>query len=207
MIRNKLIGIMFMASALASGIAAGGSLDNLKTFLSDTRSGRAAFKQMVLDKNLTTLQQASGSFQFQRPGKFRWVYDKPVGQLIVGDGEKLWIYDNDLKQVTVKNLDQALGQTPAALLSGRTDIEKHFHLKDLGKRGTMDWLEATPVGKNSGFDIIRLGFSGGVIDTMELHDNFGQTTVIRFSHLERNPSLNPALFKFTPPKGADVIGD
>jgi outer membrane lipoprotein carrier protein len=193
--------VLFPGGALA------GSLDDLRAFLSETRSGRAAFKQIVLDKNLTTLQEASGSFVFQRPGKFRWVYDKPVGQLIVGDGEKLWIYDNDLKQVTVKKLDQALGQSPAALLAGNNDIEKHFQLKDLGRRGSMDWLEARPTAKNSGFDLIRLGFDKGAIDTMELHDNFGQTTVIRFSRLERNPSLDAALFRFTPPPGADVIGE
>lgn len=190
-----------------AGPAAATSLDSLKTFLSDFKSARANFKQLVLDKKLTTVQEASGTMVFSRPGKFRWVYEKPYEQLIVGDGVKLWMYDADLNQVMVRQLDRALGASPAALLAGNNEIEKHFNLKDLGKRGTMDWLEATPKDKDSSFDSIRMGFGANGLEVMEMRDHFNQTTVIRFSGLERNPKLSPELFKFAPPKGADVIGD
>lgn len=187
--------------------ASASSLDRLKQFLSSTQSARSHFRQIVLDRQLSTIQEASGIMEFSRPGKFRWTYDKPKGQLIVGDGEKLWVYDAELKQVTVKKLDQALGQTPAALLAGRNEIEKQFQLKDLGKRGTLEWLEATPKNPDGGFDTIRMGFNGDLLDVMELRDHFGQTTVIRFPDMERNPKLNPSDFKFSPPPGADVIGE
>lgn len=187
--------------------AGASSLESLKTFLSEVKSGRAHFRQLVLDKKMTTVQEASGTMLFSRPGKFRWVYEKPYEQLIVGDGAKLWMYDADLRQVTVKQMDRAIGSSPAALLAGSNEIERHFDLKDLGKRGTLEWLEATPKDKESAFESVRMGFSGMGLEVMELRDHFGQTTVIRFSGLERNPKLAPDVFRFTPPKGADVIGD
>ena len=183
------------------------SLDSLKTFLSDVKSAKAHFKQLVLDKKMTTVQETSGTMLFSRPGKFRWVYEQPYEQLIIGDGAKLWMYDIDLKQVTVKPMDSALGSSPAALLAGNNEIEKYFVLKDIGKRGTMEWLEATPKDKESTFESMRMGFSGKGLEVMELRDHFGQTTVIRFSGMERNPKLAPELFKFVAPKGVDVIGD
>jgi outer membrane lipoprotein carrier protein len=202
----------FRLIALLLGLALAGpvgatSLDSLKSFLTEVKSARAHFKQLVLDKKLTTVQEASGTMVFARPGKFRWVYEKPYEQLIVGDGAKLWMYDADLNQVTVKQLDRALGASPAALLAGNNEIEKHFNLKDLGKRGSMEWLEATPKSKDSSFESIRMGFGANGLEVMEMRDHFSQTTVIRFTGLERNPKLDPGLFKFAPPKGADVIGD
>ncbi len=194
-------------AGLISPLAGASSLDSLKAFLSEVKSGKAHFKQLVLDKKMTTLQEASGTMSFSRPGKFRWIYEKPYEQLIVGDGAKLWMYDVDLKQVTVKQMDRAIGSSPAALLAGSNEIEQHFDLKDLGKRGSLEWLEATPKDKESTFEGVRMGFVGKGLDTMELRDHFGQTTIIRFSDFERNPKLSPDLFKFTPPKGADVIGD
>lgn len=190
-----------------AGPACAASLDSLKSFLSDVKSARAHFKQQVLDKKMSTVQETSGTMLFSRPGKFRWVYEKPYEQLIVGDGVKLWMYDVDLQQVTVKRMDSALGSSPAALLAGSNEIEKHFDLKDVGKRGNMEWLEATPKDKESTFENMRMGFSEKGLEVMELRDHFGQTTVIRFSGLERNPKLAPEAFKFVPPKGVDVIGD
>ncbi|MHB9117600.1 MAG: outer membrane lipoprotein chaperone LolA [Burkholderiales bacterium] len=192
---------------LGTSAAQASSLDRLHRFVQSTQTGKSHFTQLVLDKKLATVQEANGTLEFSRPGKFRWTYEKPQGQLIVGDGEKVWVYDAELKQVTVRKLDQALGSTPAALLAGRNDLEKFFVLKDLGKRGSLEWLEATPKSKESGFELIRMGFKGDLLDVMELRDNFGQTTVIRFPDLQRNPVLSPDRFTFTPPKGADVIGE
>lgn len=201
------LSLLLLSCAGLSATATASSLDALRSFLRDTHSARAQFSQMVVDKKMTSVQQASGTMEFSRPGRFRWVYQKPYEQLIVGDGKKLWMYDADLNQVTVRKLDQAIGASPAALLAGSNEIEKNFDLKDLGRRGSQDWLEATPKGKESSFESVRMGFSGDTLETMELRDHFGQTTVIRFSSVERNPKLSPNLFKFVPPKGADVIGE
>ena len=195
------LALLFPLSAHAT------SIDALKAFVGHTQTARAQFRQLVLDKKMATVQEASGTMEFMRPGKFRWLYEKPYQQTIVGDGVKLWMYDPDLKQVTVKKLDLAIGGSPAALLAGRNEIEKFFHLKDIGKRGTLEWLEATPKGKDGSFELVRMGFGGETLEVMELRDHFGQTTVIKFSGLERNPKLAPDTFHFTPPKGADVIGE
>jgi len=199
--------LLLVSCAGFSTAASASSLDALRSFLRDTHTARAQFSQMVVDKKMTSVQQASGTMEFARPGRFRWVYQKPYEQLIVGDGHKLWMYDADLNQVTVRKLDQAIGASPAALLAGSNEIEKNFDLKDLGRRGSQDWLEAIPKGKESSFESVRMGFNGDILETMELRDHFGQTTVIRFSSVERNPKLSPNAFKFTPPKGADVIGE
>jgi outer membrane lipoprotein carrier protein len=188
-----------------SGVAAASSLDTLKAFLDQTTSAKARFAQMVLDKNMKQLQQATGTMQFSRPGKFRWEYDKPYEQTIVGDGEKLWIYDKDLNQVTVRKLDSALGSSPAALLAGSNAIEKSYTLTNLGNQEGLDWLEAVPKTKDTAFERIRLGFSKKGLEAMELHDQFGQVTVIKFADVERNLKLSPKIFEFAPPKGADVI--
>jgi outer membrane lipoprotein carrier protein len=188
-----------------SGVAAASSLDTLKAFLDQTTSAKARFAQMVLDKNMKQLQQATGTMQFSRPGKFRWQYDKPYEQTIVGDGEKLWIYDKDLNQVTVRKLDSALGSSPAALLAGSNAIEKSYTLTNLGNQEGLDWLEAVPKTKDTAFERIRLGFSKKGLEAMELHDQFGQVTVIKFADVERNLKLSPKIFEFAPPKGADVI--
>ena len=127
--------------------------------------------------------------------------------MIVGDGSKLWLYDADLEQVTMRKLGDALGSSPAALLAGSNEIEKFFNLKDLGKQGGIDWLEAKPKDRESTFDSVRMGFADNQLSIMELRDNFGQTTVLRFSRMERNPRLSPSEFKFSPPNGADVITD
>ena len=119
----------------------------------------------------------------------------------------MWIYDEDLKQVTVKKLDQALGSTPAALLAGNNEAMRAFTLIDRGSKDGVEWLEAVPRDKEGSFERIRMGFGESGLQAMELVDSFGQTTVLRFDSLERNPKLNPALFRFSPPKGADVIGD
>ncbi|RTK96256.1 MAG: outer membrane lipoprotein carrier protein LolA, partial [Neisseriaceae bacterium] len=136
-----------------------------------------------------------------------WVYAKPYEQLVIGDGQKLWLYDKDLAQVTVKRLDQALGSSPAALLAGSNDLEKSFKLRNIGANDGLEWLEATPKGSDSTFEWVKMGFTNNELKQVELRDNFGQTTVIRLSKLERNPKLDSSQFKFSPPAGVDVVGD
>ena len=168
---------------------------------------KARFAQMVLDRNMKMLQQATGTMQFSRPGKFRWEYQKPYEQTIVGDGSRLWIYDKDLNQVTVRKLDAALGASPAAILAGSNDIEKTYVLTAEGAKDGLDWLRAEPRNRDNAFERIRLGFSTTGLEAMELKDQFGQTTVIKFADIERNPKLAPDAFRFAPPKGADVISE
>lgn len=189
------------------GVAMASSVESLKGFLNQTVSARARFAQMVLDKNMKVLQQATGTMEFSRPGRFRWEYVKPYEQTIVGDGTRLWIHDKDLNQVTVRKLDRALGASPAALLAGSNEIEKNYTLANLGNQEGLDWLEAVPRDRETAFERIRLGFGKAGLEAMELRDQFGQITVIRFADVERNPKLSPETFRFVPPKGADVISE
>ncbi|UCV06629.1 outer membrane lipoprotein chaperone LolA [Dechloromonas denitrificans] len=184
-----------------------GAVDQLHQFLSSTRTLKAEFSQMVIGKGGRKPQQSSGLVAISRPGKLRWDIQKPYPQLVVGDGEKIWIYDTELKQITVRKAGQAINGSPAALLSGNNDLEKNFTLKDVGEAEGMVWVEAMPKASDSGFESVRLGFVGSDLKAMELHDSFGQTTHIRFSRLERNPVLPAATFKFTPPAGVDIVGE
>lgn len=189
-------------------LAQAAAIDSLKAFVKEAHAVRAGFSQTLLDKKARALQTASGTMEFERPGKFRWVYEKPYEQLIVGDGVKVWFYDRDLNQVTVRKLDLAIGSSPAALLAGSSAIEANFVLSEIGLQGELEWLEAKPRNKEGTFELVRLGFTpAGTLTAMELHDNFGQTTVLKFSRLEKNPKLASELFKFVPPKGADVVSD
>jgi outer membrane lipoprotein carrier protein len=198
----------FLLLCLLPSMAQSAAIDSLKTFIHGTRTVRATFSQTLLDKNMRVMQKASGTMQFERPGRFRWTYEKPYEQLIVGDGVKVWFYDRDLSQVTVRKLDLAIGSSPAALLAGSSAIESNFDLGESGLQGGLEWLEARPKTKEGTFELVRLGFTlEGTLTAMELHDNFGQTTVLIFSGLEKNPRLAPGLFKFTPPESADVISD
>jgi len=201
---KKIIFILLTCSASA---AYAGASDKLRSFISATRSGQANFTQVIQDQNGKRIQSASGTMQFVRPGKFRWVYQKPYEQIIVGDGAKFWMYDVDLNQVTVKKLDAALGSSPAALLSGNNEIERAFVLSDTGTKDGLDWLEAQAKARDTSFEKILMAFNAqGELAVMELRDAFGHTTVLTFSQMQRNPKLAPQLFKFVPPKGADVLG-
>jgi len=200
-----LIPLVFLIAPLS---AHAGAIDKLKEFIAATHSAQANFTQVVLDQNGKRIQSASGIMQFQRPGKFRWTYQKPYEQLIVGDGAKFWLYDVDLNQVTVKKLDAALGSSPAALLSGSNEIERGFTLKESGNKEGLDWLQATPKAQDSSFEKILMAFNAQAeLVVMELNDSFGHKTVLRFANMQRNPQLSPQLFKFVPPKGVDVLGE
>ena len=199
---------------ISQGVHAG-AIDKLHQFLESTKTLRAGFTQIVVAKNGTRPQQSSGVMIFSRPGKFRWQIEKPYSQLLVSDGEKVWIYDPDLRQVTVKKVGNALGGTPAALLAGesggknggKSALEKDFTLREAGEREGLEWVEALPKSQESGFEKLRLGFAGSDLKAMELLDNFGQTTSLYFSNLERNPAIAASQLSFKPPAGVDVISE
>lgn len=198
------IALLFLINAFSTHVLAD---SRLQAFISGTRTLSAQFTQVVTDRTGRKVQESQGSLHLSRPGKFRWVYSKPYSQVVVGDGTRLWIYDQDLEQVTVRKLDQALGESPAALLAGSNEVEKLFAFRDAGEADGLTWLEATPRSKEGSFEAVRMGFRGSDIQAMEVRDNFGQVTQLRFTGIRRNPRLSPDLFRFTPPKGVDVIGD
>lgn len=180
---------------------------NLNHFFQDVRTFSARFHQVVLDENQRPVQESSGTLWIERPGKFRWDYGKPSNQQIVGDGKRLWIYDPDLKQASVRELSGAVGDTPAQLLAGQGGWQRHFTIKELGKDGALDWIQMLPRKKDSGFESLRLGFAGRSLHTLELIDGLGQTTRITLSEARENAKIDAAKFIFKPPAGVDVIGE
>jgi outer membrane lipoprotein carrier protein len=196
-----LAAALFPIAALANG------LDDFLAFNAATKSATARFEQQVVDRTGRVVDRASGTFAFARPGKFRWTYEKPHKQLIVGDGRKLWIHDPDLNQVTVKRIDAAISSTPAALLAGKDDITALFTLRDAGSADGLQWVEALPKAQDTGFERVRLGMSGKSLAAMELNDQLGGRTLLRFSDLKPNAAVPAESFAFNPPKGADVLED
>jgi outer membrane lipoprotein carrier protein len=197
-----------MALCLTAATAVHASaVDQLHAFLAGAASGKATFRQVVAPKGRPATQESDGTFTFQRPGRFRWAYEKPYEQLIVGDGSKLWIYDRDLNQVVVRTLDVALGGSPAALLAGDNALEKNFSVTDAGRSDGLEFIDARPKAADTGFERVRIGFKDNLPRRMELTDTFGNVTTLDFGTFERNPALDAAQFRFVPPKGADVVGE
>ena len=195
-----------LALILVSQTLNAASLERFQSYLRTTQAARGDFEQKVYDKGGKLVQDSRGSFSFLRPGRFRWAYVKPQ-QVIVGDGERVWIHDADLNQVTVRRVSRVIGSTPAALLAGSSDIDKAFELSELGEKDGLEWLEAKPREKEAGFERMRLGMAASGVAAMELVDHFGQTTILRFNNVVRNPQIDAGTFRFTPPKGADVLGE
>lgn len=212
---NSLIKPLRAALALAAGLllsgaAGAGALDQFKTFVASTKAASGEFTQRQIkraDGGGKVSKPSSGSFEFARPGKFIWTYLKPYEQLLQADGEQLFIYDKDLNQVTVKKLGSALASSPAAILFGSNDLDKNFTLAEAGTRDGLEWLRATPKGKDGNFEEIGIGLRDGVPVAMELRDSFGQTSVLKFTRFQKNPALGAAHFKFVMPKGADIFNN
>jgi outer membrane lipoprotein carrier protein len=176
-------------------------------FLQGLQSLQAQFKQTLTDRNGQTVEQANGTLAIRRPDRFRWDYREPNEQVIVADGARIWLYDADLQQVTVRKLDDTLSATPAMLLSGQGNLEQNFNVTQTAQEGGVLWVRLQPKRDDTDFKWVRLGFDGATLKFMELADKLGQTTHLEFSQLERNPTLDPSRFTFTVPPGADVIGD
>lgn len=190
-------------AALADNVAL------LRGFMAETKSLQAEFTQTILSARSKAPQESRGSVAISRPGRFRWVVTAPFSQTLVGDGEKVWLYDPELQQVTVRRLGDALGGTPAALLAGEggASAEASFAFRDGGAKDGLQWVEATPRDGESSFARVRFGFSGKALAKMELNDHFGQLTVIVFRNLRLNAPQPADQFRFTVPAGVDVIGE
>jgi outer membrane lipoprotein carrier protein len=179
----------------------------VETFLQGLDGLQAQFRQTLSDRSGQQLEEASGTLAVSRPDRFRWDYRDPYQQVIVADGTRIWIYDSDLEQVTVRKLDETLSATPAMLLSGRSNLADNFSVTQASREGAVDWVRMEPRREDTDFKWVRLGFEGAVLKYMQLADKLGQTTSLEFSKVERNPPLDPSRFTFTVPPGADVIGD
>ncbi len=192
---------MLPLAVQADGIA------SLKRFYGETHAMRANFHQVVTDKKGQKIQDVYGEMQLKRPNKFRWDYNKPFEQQIISDGTKVWLYDAELAQVTVRELSKALGSSPAALLAGDDSLEKNFKLANVSRKDELEWVSTDPKNTDTGFNKISLGFKDNILQEMDMVDSFGLQTKIVFSNLVHNPVIEAKTFLFKPPKGVDVVGE
>jgi outer membrane lipoprotein carrier protein len=211
---KKLTSLLFLAS-FALATSAGG-LESLELFVKSVKTGRADFTQVVTppsrDGQVPRIKTSTGTFEFSRPGQFKFVYKKPFEQSIVADGQTLWLYDVDLNQVTSRKQAQVLNSTPAALIASASDLkalQADFTLaaepdKDSVKDG-IEWVKATPKSKDSQVQTVRIGFRAGVLAALEILDSFGQMSRMSFSAFKANLPLDAATFDFKPPAGVDVV--
>ena len=205
--RSALAGVLATAlgTTLALPLAAAADpVETLRSFVRDVKTGHASFTQTVTSPDGAKKKTSSGTFDFSRPNRFRFAYAKPFEQTIVGDGEKVWIYDPDLNQVSSRKLGQALGATPAALLAGGS-IEADFDLSNLPPRDGLEWAEAKPKAKDAPFQSLRVGFKGSALAALEISDSFGQKSLLQFGAFAANAPVSAETFRFKVPAGADVI--
>ncbi len=204
--RPVLIVLIFISS-LISAYADDQPVVQLKAFLANSKSLTADFKQVTLNEAGNPVQTSYGVFYLQRPGKFRWDYQKPFQQQIISTSGKVWFYDLDLEQVTIKKLDESVGSTPALLLSGDVSLEENYTMAQQGVEGEVQWVKLVPKNDESSFKYLLIGLEKDSLSGMELSDNFGTLTRIYFSNVKLNPFITPTLFEFQTPKGADVFSE
>ena len=205
----------FLAAVLtlATFGARADGLQDLETFLRDVKSAQSGFTQVVTSPKRTgeataRSKTSSGTFEFQRPGRFRFEYTKPFEQTIVADGQTLWLYDVDLNQVTARKQQDALGSTPAALIASGTDLKglsEVFDLKAAPAADGLEWVDARPKAKDGQLQTVRVGFRQGQLAVLEILDSLGQKSVLSFVQWQGNAAVKAERFRFQPPAGADVI--
>ena len=200
-LRALLAGVALAVCAVA---ARADAVATLRDFVRDVKTGRATFTQTVTSPDGAKTKTSRGTFEFARPNRFRFEYMKPLAQLIVADGSKVWIYDADLNQVSTRKLANALGATPAALLAGGS-LDADFDLAAQPPRDGLEWVKATPKAKDSPFQSVAIGFRGTDLASVEIVDAFGQRSRLQFAAFAPNASVSPDAFRFVPPPGADVI--
>lgn len=205
LIRFLLAAAAFTAGAGAAWASSSASLDH---FFEEVRTYSARFQQVVLDEGFNPIEESSGKVTIKRPGRFRWDYEPPNETRIISNGDKVWVYDVELEQVSVRSYRQALGNTPAALLAGGTDVGEEFDVTDLGEvNGPLHWVRMVPKSEDVGFEDIRIGFEDGRLRVMELVDGLGQTTRITMTDGTENEPVADERFEFTPPDGVDVMDE
>ena len=190
---------------VATGTATAGGKERLQTFLDGVQSLQARFDQSVFDTSQGQTRRLEGMFYLQRPGKFRWDYTEPKGQLVLADGKTVWLVEDDLRQAYQKRQSEALRGTPALLLTEQLKLEDHFEIADLGAGQDLEWVELIPRDPESQFTRVLLAFAGNELRRMELADKFGQVTRFGFSDIRRNARLDPDLFVYVPPRGTQMF--
>ena len=196
--------LVALSLSLAAIAAHADAVDTLKDFIRDVKTGRAQFTQTVTSPDGAKKKTSTGSFEFSRPNRFRFVYAKPFEQVIVADGQKVWIYDADLNQASSRKFTSALGATPAALLAGGS-LDKDFDLSPLPPKEGLEWVQANPKSNDGSFKSVRVGFRGKELAAIEIVDAFDQRSLLQFSQFSAGVSFGADAFRFTPPAGADVI--
>jgi outer membrane lipoprotein carrier protein len=207
---KKLIAFTLLAGCLMAARAS--ALDSLENFVRSARTGRADFTQVVTsparEGQTAKTKKSTGTFEFARPNRFRFDYKKPFEQTIVADGQTLWLYDADLKQVTARKQGQVLGSTPAALIASAPDLaslRRDFNLEAVGEKDGLQWVQATPKNKEGQLHSMKVGFRGDQLAALEILDSFGQRSMLTFNNMQVNAGVTPDVFNFKPPQGADVV--
>ena len=205
---KKLLFVLYTVFALSAHAS---GLDALETFVKTAKTGRAEFTQVVTgpakDGQAARSKTSSGTFEFARPNRFRFVYKKPFEQVIVADGQTLWMHDVDLNQVTSRKQAAVLGSTPAALIASAPDLatlRKDFNLEAAGEKDGVQWVQATPKAKEGQLHSMKVGFRGSDLTALEIQDSFGQRSVLTFTKMEMNAAVSPETFHFKPPPNTDV---
>ena len=212
----KKLGFAIVLVAACAGSVWAGGLESLELFVSTVKTGRAEFTQVVSappkEGQSPRVKTSSGTFEFSRPNRFKFIYLKPFAQSIVADGQTLWLFDVDLNQATARKQSQVLGSTPAALIAAAPDLkalQADFTLADAPDKDGLQWVAATPKSKEGQLDTVRVGFratgKNAELAALEILDSFGQRSLLTFSKVEVNPALGPDSFQFKPPAGTDVI--
>ena len=205
--RLVVLVLLLALHPFANAAANDAGLQRVEKFLSGLQGLQARFHQTLADSKGGVTSESNGTLAISRPNRFRWDYTDPYKQLIVSDGSRIWLYDTDLEQVTVRHLDDSISATPAMLLSGQGNLSDNFTVTQTVQDGGTQWVQLEPKRSDTDFKWVRLGFAGEELKYMQLGDKLGQKTLLEFSQFERNPKLDPARFTFTVPPGADVIGD
>ncbi|MEW8321141.1 MAG: outer membrane lipoprotein chaperone LolA [Candidatus Thiodiazotropha taylori] len=206
--KKCLSGLMLLLFlSLSQTLSAESGISQLETFLQDLKTLKADFRQTLQQPDYDQVYASNGVFYLRRPGQLRWEYQTPSEQLIVADGDRVWLHDIELEQVSHRSQAAVLDGTPAQLLSGTGPISQHFEINELGVESELTWVELIPKGKEAQFSSVRLALQESRLERMEMFDNFGQVTRFFFDDLQRNPPLDDALFEFEPPPLIDLIGD
>jgi outer membrane lipoprotein carrier protein len=204
-LRLALSIVLLSGAAVASPDDPG--LLRLQNFLDGLTTLTAEFSQEVMNRDLELVEAATGYVVLEKPGRFRWDYQEPFERVIVADGERVWLYEADLEQVTVRRLDAGLGETPAALLTGSVDVLERFAFLGSEADGEVLWVNLGPLSDDADFDSVRLAFAGDLLTRLELHDRLGQTTRLAFADVEQGVAVPNDVFVFDPPDGVDVIDE
>ncbi|MCG7873325.1 MAG: outer membrane lipoprotein chaperone LolA [Candidatus Thiodiazotropha lotti] len=206
--KKCLSGLMLLLFlSFSQSLWAESGIRQLETFLQDLKTLKADFRQTLQQPDYDQVYASNGVFYLRRPGQLRWEYQTPSEQLIVADGDRVWLHDIELEQVSHRSQEAVLDGTPAQLLSGTGPISQHFEVNELGVESELTWIELIPKGKEAQFASVRLALQESRLERMEMFDNFGQVTRFFFDNMQRNPKLDDALFEFEPPPLIDLIGD